>query len=190
VTPAVDTWAAAQKVSGSRFVATGGDATYTFVVTWPGDARTEPYRSVCGEKSETITVVTGKPAFITQLVAPPDADTSTVDTAQAQQTGITIKPGQDLVDVLHIWNQDTSLTPAPMNNWQVTWQVYFVPANSKAPADSKIVSDLSGAKVYSNVACTSDTLFWTADQPVAVEAAGAFASPVFTARPTRLPVPG
>jgi hypothetical protein len=67
-TPAWNTWGASQKVSGSKFKGEGGDATYTFVVTWPGDARTEPYRSVCGEQSETITLIHEAPSFITQLV--------------------------------------------------------------------------------------------------------------------------
>ncbi|MCL2489173.1 MAG: hypothetical protein FWF36_00360 [Propionibacteriaceae bacterium] len=179
-TPAINTWAASQKVSGSKFKASGSDATYTFVVSWPGDARTEPYRSVCGEKSETISIVTAKPDFITQLVAPADADTSTVDTAQTQETGITVQPGGDLVDVLHAWYPGDTARPAPMTELEASWQAYFTPATADShPAE--IVTDASGAKVYSNAVCTPDTLYWQSGQPVAVEQPGTFASPSFTA---------
>ena len=149
-------------------------------MSWPGDARTQPYRSICGEKSETISIVTAKPDFITQLVTPADADTSTVDAAQAQETGIEVQPGGDLVDVLHAWYPDQTARPASMTGWQASWQAYFTPATTdKHPAE--IVTDPSGAKVYSNAACTPDTLYWQTDNPITVEQAGSFTSPTFTA---------
>jgi len=179
-TPAINTWAASQKVSGSRFAATGGDATYTFVVTWPGDDRTMPYTSVCGERSETIRVVTAKPDMVTQLVTPADAPTSTVETAQAQETGLEVTPAEPLVDVLHVWSSDVSKPLTDMSGWQATWQAYFLPAQDQTH-EPEIVDDPSGQRVYSNATCTDETLYWTADQPVPVEQAGDFASPEFTA---------
>ena len=176
-TPALNTWEGAQTVSGSRFKA-DVDGTYTFVVSWPGDDRTQPYQSVCGEKSETITIISNKPAFVTQLVAPTDTDTSTVDAAQAQNVGISIQPGQELVDVLHTWYPNTTNRPAPMDGWQVTWQAYYVPADGR---DANIVDGPDGTKIYSNAICTPDTLYWASDQPVTINKPGRFTSPVFTA---------
>ena len=176
-TPALNTWAGAQTVSGSKFKA-DVDGTYTFVVSWPGDQRTTAYQSVCGEKSETITIISGKPQFVTQLVAPADTNRSTVDAAQAQDTGITIKPGQELVDMLHAWYPDITIRPAPMDGWQATWQAYYVPADGR---DANIVDGPDGTKIYSNAVCTPDTLFWASDQPVTIDKPGRFTSPMFTA---------
>jgi hypothetical protein len=64
--------------------------------------------------------------------------------------------------------------------WQATWQAYYQPADQQDHAP-EIVTDPSGTLVYTNAACTPDTLYWESTTPVPVEAAGLVASPVFTA---------
>ena len=180
VTPAINTWAAAQKVSGSRFTASGGDATYTFVVTWPGDTRTRPYQSLCGEPSETLTLISQKPEFVTHVLTQADAETSTIEAAQAQETGTTVEPGASLVDVLHTWTPDTNARPASMTGWHATWHAYHQPLEDDTHP-GEIITDPSGILVYSDATCTPDTLYWETDQPIAVDHTGTFTSPAFTA---------
>jgi len=98
------------------------------------------------------------PQLIIQPVANADADSSTVDATQVQQVGITIQPCQDLVDVLYAWADKPDARITSMTEWQATWQAYFVPATSDSHP-TKNVTDPSGAKVYSNVVCTPDTLY-------------------------------
>ncbi|MDR2975066.1 MAG: hypothetical protein LBV00_10235, partial [Propionibacteriaceae bacterium] len=181
--PAQNTWATAQKVSGSRFKADGGEATYTFVVSSPGDARTEPFRTLCGEVTETITITPTPPSFATQLVTPADLETSNVETAHAQETGITVEPGAELVDVLHAWHPDETGAKADMTGWQATWDVYHVPADDTA-VTPRIVETEDGRRVYEGAVCTPATLVTTMSEPVLVEQTGMFASPVFTAPQT------
>jgi len=181
LTPAQNTWAAAATVSGSKFKASGGQATYTFVVSSPGDARTEAFRTVCGEPSETITIVPTPPSFITQLVTTADAATATVATAQAQQTATTVQPGGSLVDVLNAWYPDNMTTPkADMTGWQATWGVYYTPTGDSTTTPN-IITGAGGQKVYENATCTPDTLLTSVSEPVKVEQAGTFTSPTFTA---------
>jgi LPXTG-motif cell wall-anchored protein len=173
-TPAWNTWGASQKVSGSRFKAAGGDATYTFVVTWPGDARTEPYRSVCGEPSETIRLVHEAPSFITQLVT--DRKGTSVETAQARETAIEVEAGAKLTDLLHVWfpgeDRQTDLT-----GWTVTWDAHWQAIDDTEP---RIVADTSGTLVYADATCTADTLLASSDTPVPVTGPGTVASGEFT----------
>ncbi len=179
--PAQNTWAAAQKVSGSKFKAEGGEATYTFVVSSPGDSRTEPFRTTCGEKTETITIVPTPPSFVTQLVTPANTAASTIDTATAQETGLTVEPGADLVDMLHVWYPDNTAGPRTyMTGWQATWDAYYVPAGNDAVTPTVVETD-DGRKVYEGATCTPDTLLTSLSEPVKIEGPGAFTSPVFTA---------
>jgi hypothetical protein len=178
LTPAQNTWAAAQKVSGSKFKADGGEATYTFVVSSPGDSRTEPFRTLCGEKSETLTITPTPPSFVTQLVTLSDTDTSTIDTATTQDTAITVEPGTNLVDVLHAWYPDTTGPVTDMTGWQATWDVYYTPDNSVVTPT--IIDSDNGRKVYEGATCTPDTLFTTLTEPVSISQPGTYTSPVFT----------
>jgi len=178
--PAQNTWAAAQKVSGSMFKAEGGEATYTFVVSSPGDSRTEPFRTVCGEKTETITIVPTPPSFATRLVTVADADASTLDAAQAQDAAITVEPGTSLVDVLYAWFPDDNNVKTPMTGWQATWDVYYIPTGDTKTTPT-IVDGVDGWKVYEGAECTPKTLLTSLLEPVKVEMPGAFTSPAFTA---------
>ncbi|MDR2973625.1 MAG: hypothetical protein LBV00_02765, partial [Propionibacteriaceae bacterium] len=175
-TPAWNTWGASQKVSGSRFKAEGGDATYTFVVTWPGDARIEPYRSVCGEKSETITLVHEAPAFITQLVA--ERKGASIETAQARENAIEVEAGAKLTDLLHAWFPNEG-AQTDMTGWSATWDAYWQPIDDNHP-EPKIIADTSGALVYDSATCTPDTLLSSSGDPVPVDGPGTVASDEFT----------
>lgn len=181
LTGAQNTWAAAQKVSGSKFKAEGGEATYTFVVSSPGDSRTEPFRTVCGEKTETITIIPAPPSFVTQLVTSADKTASTIEAATRQETALTVEPGAGMVDVLHVWYPDDATGPrTDMAGWQATWDVYYVPAGDD-PVTSTIIETDGGRKVYEGATCTPDTLLTSLSEPVRVERPGTFTSPVFTA---------
>jgi hypothetical protein len=175
-TPAWNTWGASQKVSGSKFKAEGDDATYTFVVTWPGDARTEPYRSVCGEQSETITLVYEAPSFITQLVT--DRKGASVETARARETAVEVAAGAKLTDLLHVWfpgeGRQTDLT-----GWTVAWDTYWQPIDDDHP-EPRIIADTSGALVYGGATCTPETLLASGGDPVPVNGPGTVASGEFT----------
>ncbi|MDR1188220.1 MAG: LPXTG cell wall anchor domain-containing protein [Bifidobacteriaceae bacterium] len=175
-TPAVNTWAAAQKVSGSRFKAEGGDATYTFVVTWPGDARTEPYRSVCGEKSETITLDRESPSFITELVT--ERKGASVETAQARTEAVEVEAGATLTDLLHAWFPGDA-RQIDMDGWTATWDAYWQPIDADHP-EPRITADTSESLVYDGAACTPDTLYATSGDPVPVNGPGTVASGEFT----------
>lgn len=88
---AVNSLAGAARVSGSGFRA-DGPGTYSFVIDWPGDARTQPYRSACGEASETIVIAESPPAPVTAhptitTQAPPDATTGQAIRDRATLTG-------------------------------------------------------------------------------------------------------
>jgi hypothetical protein len=130
-TPALNTWGAAHKVSGSRFKAEG-DATYTFVVKWPGDARTEPYQSICGEKSETITLNRQAPEFVTQLLADADSEGATAGEAAARDAAVEVEPGTVLVDVLHATFPDPDQRQADMTGWAAAWDTYFLALDDAA----------------------------------------------------------
>jgi len=166
--PARNTWAAAQKVSGSAFRA-DGPGTYTFVIDWPGDARTQPYRSICGEPSETIVVSEANPDLITQLVLADQAVGSTIASAQQQTTASVVSPGASLVDVLHAW-YPTSDTTA-MIGWRVSWQAFFIPTSQ----------DPTGSEAADPVACHASTLYWSSPEPVGVDGPGQYASAIVTA---------
>ncbi|MDR2373185.1 MAG: hypothetical protein LBD77_03610, partial [Bifidobacteriaceae bacterium] len=178
-TAALNTWGASQRVSGSRFKAEGGDATYTFVVTYPGDARTEPYQSVCGEESETITLVHEAPEFATELLTLADAEQSDGVGAD-REAAIVVEPGADLVDVLHAAFPDQARRRADMTGWAATWDVYFVAseAGGEPPA---AVEDETGRWVYEGAVCAPETLLAASGEPVPVEGDGDHLSPVFTA---------
>jgi hypothetical protein len=177
-TPAVNTWGASQKVSGSRFKAEGGDATYTFVVSWPGDARTEPYKSVCGEASETIRIEHDQPKFATELVAETDAGRVAPDTIAHRQAAIQAEPGAALVDVLAVWF-DGDGPQASLDGWQATWEVYWQPFADGAGTEAlTVIQDPSGTPVYADAVCAPGNLLAdTADQPVPIEGPGAVVSP-------------
>jgi hypothetical protein len=173
-TPAANTWGASNKVSGSRFKAEGADATYTFVITYPGDARTEPYKSVCGEPSETITLVRQAPRFATQLLKPTDAGQATPETAAARDQAVEAEPGTQLVDVLHATFPDPDQRRADMTGWKATWDTYFLPA---ADEPLPIVEDESGQKAYQGAVCAPENLLTTSGDPVPVEKEGDYQSP-------------
>jgi LPXTG-motif cell wall-anchored protein len=184
-TPAANTWGGSQKVSGSRFKAEGGDATYTFVVTWAGDARTEPYKSICGERSETISLVHHAPEFATELVtaAEPGSDAKT---ATGRAEPITIEPGTELVDVLHAWQPDPGARAADMTGWEATWEAFFIPAQPgedegrvawPLPAEPNAAPDPAGPAAV----CTPETRFWASEKPVPVTKTGSYRSPMFAA---------
>jgi hypothetical protein len=177
-TPAVNTWGGSHKVSGSRFKAEGGDATYTFVISYPGDARTEPYKSVCGEESETITLIHQAPEFITQLLSPADLEAATPAAAAEREAAIEVEPGSELVDVLHAWFPDTDQQPSDMTGWAATWDTHFVPL--PADAEPLPVVDSDAGRVYQGAVCTPETLLTSSGEPVPVEGAGDHRSPVFT----------
>jgi hypothetical protein len=177
---AANTWDGANRVSGSRFKADGGDATYTFVVTWPGDARTEPYRSVCGEASETITVNRQAPEFATRLLVAPtqggptDSQPFTANGGPAQAG-----PGAELVDVLQAVFPDQGSRRADMRGWEATWEFHHqpLPDGGQPPA---VVEDDAGEAVFEGAVCSPDNLF-AAVGPIPVEAAGEHHSPPVTA---------
>jgi hypothetical protein len=173
-TPALNTWGGSQKVSGSKFKAEGGDATYTFVITWPGDARTEPYKSICGEKSETITLVSQPPSFVTELLTDPDG--STVETATERESAMLAEPGSKLVDVLHIWYPDADAAHIDMTGWTATWDTYWMPLAELLP----VTADEANQKVYQGATCTPDTLLAASGTPVALDQPGIYMSPQFT----------
>jgi LPXTG-motif cell wall-anchored protein len=177
-TPALNTWGASQKVSGSRFKAEGGDATYTFVTTYPGDARTEAYKSVCGEKSETITLNHRAPEFITEFVAPSDVKHATIERAGERDKAIEVEAGAELVDVLHVWNPDADEPQPDMTGWAATWDSYFLPL--AADAEPLNVVDGEAGKVYDGAVCTPETMLVTAGDPVQIEKAGNYLSPAIT----------
>ena len=181
LTPAQNTWTTADTVSGSGFKTSGGPASYSFVVSSWGDARTEAFTTLCGEPSETITVTPAPPKFVTQLVTQDGAATSTIDTAQAQQEAVTVQPGADLVDVLHAWFPDDTAGPqTDMSGWQATWDVYYMPSGDGKTTPT-ITDSPGGRKVYDDAQCTPDTLLTSLSEPVKVEQAGSFTSPSFTA---------
>jgi hypothetical protein len=178
-TPAANSWDGSRKVSGAKFKAEDGPATYTFVVSWPGDARTEPHKSICGEKSETITLTPGTPEFVTELVQAADAKHSDAETATSRAEAITIQPGAELVDALHVWfpHQDTPQTD--MTGWTATWEAHWQPLEDGA--EPKTTQDDSGANIYEDAVCTPGNVFWTSQEPVPVDKPGSHVSPVFTA---------
>jgi hypothetical protein len=178
-TPALNTWAGAHKVSGSRFKAEGTHATYTFVISHPGDARTEPYRSICGEKTETITIKPDLPHFITQLVTADNPGHTDLKTATSQTTGLTVEPGTQLVDALHIWYPDDEAKQADMTGWHVTWQAYWNPTDDADPLPT-IVADPAGGQVYAAATCTPDTLLTALEEPVPVTKPGTYTSSIVT----------
>jgi hypothetical protein len=173
---AANTWTGAQKVSGSRFRAEGGDATYTFVTTFPGDSRAEPFRTVCGEKSETITLVSQRPEFITQLVHNTGAEDSSVQAAQQQGDGIQVQPGDVLVDVLHGWYPDGA-TQADTTGWEAEWAAYFTPASEQPFTGGQ---SESGRKVYQGAVCTDENRLPMDSQPVPLSGPGKYLSPQIT----------
>jgi hypothetical protein len=173
-TPALNTWGASQKVSGSKFTAEGGDATYTFVVTWLGDSRTEPYKSVCGEKSETITLIRTAPEFITQLLAPADLKGASPATAAAREQGIEAEAGTELMDVLHAMFP-TDAQQADMTGWTATWDTYYQPTAEPLP-----IGDGDMGKVYQGASCTPENLLASSGDPVPVEKEGDYLSPTIT----------
>jgi hypothetical protein len=193
-TPAATTWGGSQKVSGSRFKAEGGDATYTFVVTWAGDARTEPHKSICGEASETISLVREAPKFATELVTAKNPG-SDEKTASSRTEPITIEPGAELVDVLHAWRPDTDARPADMTGWEATWEAFFIPAatnNSDGIGDGGVNGDRpegppnaepgpAEPAAVAQALCAPETRFWASAEPVPVTKAGSYRSPAFTA---------
>ncbi|MDR1634267.1 MAG: hypothetical protein LBS27_04975 [Bifidobacteriaceae bacterium] len=178
-TLALNTWGASQRVSGSRFKAEGGDATYTFVVTWPGDARTEAYQSTCGEESETIRLIHQAPEFITQLLAPADLKDATRQTAAQRDSAIEVEAGGALVDVLHAWFPDTDGRRLDMSGWAAGWDTYFVPlaANAQSPT---VVTDEAGQKVYQGAVCAPSALLASSPDPLPVERVGDYSSPEIT----------
>ncbi|MDR2566362.1 MAG: hypothetical protein LBC97_09990 [Bifidobacteriaceae bacterium] len=176
-TPAWNTWAARQMVSGSKFKAEGGDATYTFVVSYPGDARTEPYRSVCGEKSETITLVHEQPQFITQTVTEATRKGASVATAQARTEALQVEAGTKITDLLHAW-YPTDGRPADTTGWTVVWDVYWQPFDDgQAPG---IVAQPSGEAAYQGARCTPETLLASSGRLAPISGEGVYASPEFT----------
>jgi hypothetical protein len=167
-TPAANTWAGALRVSGSRFKAEGGDASYTFVVSWPGDARTEPYRSVCGEASETIKVNRQAPEFSTRLLPAGEAGS-----APAAPGLVEVQPGEELTDVLSVVFPDEGARQADLTGWSATWEFHHQVTDGAAPA---IVRDALGQGVYEGATCVPETLFAVVSEPAPVEAAGEHAS--------------
>jgi LPXTG-motif cell wall-anchored protein len=177
-TPALNTWGASQKVSGSKFKAEGGDATYAFVISYPGDARTEAYKSICGEKSETITLTRQTPNFITQLLVPADLKGASAETAEARDQAVEVEPGTELVDVLHVSFQDAGQRQTDMGGWQAAWDTYFLPtADDGEPLP--IIDGEDGQKTYEGAACTPETLLTSSGDPLPVEKEGAYLSPAF-----------
>ncbi|MCL1899667.1 MAG: hypothetical protein FWG11_03970 [Promicromonosporaceae bacterium] len=176
-TPALNTWGASQKVSGARFKAEGGNATYTFVITYPGDARTEAYQSICGEKSETITLIHQAPEFITQLLVPAELKGATVEAAAQRDKAIEVEAGTELVDVLHAWFPDQDKHQLDMTGWAATWDSYFM---SLTKDTALKVVDGDAGKVYEGAVCTPETLLASSGDPMPVERAGNYLSPAIT----------
>jgi hypothetical protein len=174
-TPARNTWDGADRVSGSRFKA-DRDATYTFTVSWPGDARTQPYESVCGEPSETITLTSQAPEFTTRLLKAADQDTApNGDDAEA---AMEVEPGAAVVDVLSVVFPDPDARKADMTGWQATWEFHHNPVGDQGAAP-EVVADPSGRRVNEGAVCTPETRFAEVG-PVPVERAGDHASPEVT----------
>ncbi|MDR3360623.1 MAG: hypothetical protein LBO20_08270, partial [Bifidobacteriaceae bacterium] len=174
-TAALNTWGASEKVSGSKFKAEGGDATYTFVISYPGDARTEPYQSICGEESETITLTHQAPEFITQLVVPAELKGATAEAAAQRDKAIEVEAGAELVDVLHAWFPSDDKQQVNTTGWTATWKTYFLPI-AKDAEPLKVV-DGEADKVYEGAVCTPETLLVSSGAPVPVEKAGNYLSP-------------
>ena len=190
--PAANTWLGKNQVSGSLFKTDEVNVSYTFVVSHPGDDRVMPYRSLCGEPSETVTYREVVPEYITQAVTAGDEQSSDKDTAQAMETGLVATPGSRVSDVLHVWTDETVDTLDPLQDLsgaQLRWDVYYkpVPPTHTDTATGRISVTMpapvpdedTGQWVYTDAVCSDEYLLTRTDSQPMTDV-GTYTSPAVT----------
>jgi hypothetical protein len=115
--------------------------------------------------------------FATQVVKPADVGASTPEKARALNTAIQVKPGTEVVDVLHVTVDAESDNPMPkLDTTELYWDVYWMPVTDGMPSPKK---DAFGDFVYTNVVCSEEYLVeTTAHQPLT--GVGKYTSPEVT----------
>jgi len=201
--PAANTWTGKNVLSGSAFKTDQINITYTFVTAFAGDDRVMPYRSMCGEPSETLVYRETHPQYITEAVHAGDERQASLTSAQLKHTSLVAGPGDQVSDVLTVWAEGVgTLTPLiDMGNYQVAWDVYFRPAVGGVPdamapigpstvldpvtgrqsieLPSPVTDEESGQKVFTDAVCSTGLLM--ARTPAqAMTRLGAYTSPAVT----------